>query len=104
MKWLGPLLRQSTKRVWNRTRSNPVKMEQLQFLQMGANEGQWNRGIEDIGKRNGHDGHGIWAKRRVLIGRKWMGQRTRGLDEMEQIILGILECQSRKSRQYGYRQ
>lgn len=53
-----------------------------------ANEGQWNTSIEDIGKRNGHDGPWDMGKRRVLRGRKWMGQRTRGLDEMEPITSG----------------
>lgn len=40
--------------------------------------------------------HGKWAKRRGLRGRKLLRQRTRGLDKMEQIILGILECQAER--------
>lgn len=69
------------------------------WVQMGDRGAQ---GLRIWGGETATVGHGPWAKRRELIGRKYMGQRTGGLEEMEQIILGIPECQSRKSRPCGH--
>lgn len=75
----------------------------MQFLQVGANGGQWSMRIEDIDKRNYHDESWDMGKEEGIDREEVDRSKTRGLDEMEQIILGILECRSRKSRQCGHR-
>lgn len=64
------VLRQSTMMVWSGTRSNLPKVEQLQFLQVGANGGQWSARIEDIDKSSSHDESWDMGKEEELIGRK----------------------------------
>lgn len=46
------------------------KMEQLQFLQVGTNGGQWSKRIEDNGKRNCQDGPWDMGKERRVIDRE----------------------------------
>lgn len=89
--------------VWNGTRFNLPKVEQLQFLQVGENGGQWNTRIGEIHKSNYHDESWDMGEEEGIDREKVDRSKTRGLVEREQIILGLLESRSRKSRQCGHR-